>query len=167
MTRFRPCIDLHCGQVKQIVGGTLNESSSDLKTNYVSLQSSSYFAKRYKNNQLTGGHVIMLGPGNEDAAREALSTWPGGLQVGGGINENNAKQWIEDGAEKVVCMFVYNGRFLKLMPTGRSLLHLICSQKRNTRNHDSTLSWEHLMVTDQSSLSISAAASRAISGWWQ
>ncbi|EPE35442.1 Ribulose-phosphate binding barrel [Glarea lozoyensis ATCC 20868] len=102
MTKFRPCIDLHSGQVKQIVGGTLTTASADLKTNYVSKLPASYFAKLYKDNGLAGAHVIMLGPGNEDAASEALSEWNGGLQVGGGINDKNAKQWIDWGAEKVI-----------------------------------------------------------------
>ena len=101
MTRFRPCIDLHSGQVKQIVGGTLSTISSDLKTNHVSTQPAKYFAKLYRNHDCRGGHVIMLGPGNEEAAKEALATWPGGLQVGGGISDQNAREWIAQGAEKV------------------------------------------------------------------
>ena len=101
MTRFRPCIDLHSGQVKQIVGGTLTTALTDLKTNYVSKFPSGHYAKLYREHDLRGGHVIMLGPGNEDAAKEALAAWPGGLQVGGGITEKNARQWIEWGAEKV------------------------------------------------------------------
>lgn len=101
MTRFRPCIDLHSGQVKQIIGGTLSTQASDLKTNYVSTQSASYFADLYRKHDLIGAHVIMLGPGNEAAARDALEAWPGSFQVGGGINEANAKQWIDAGAEKV------------------------------------------------------------------
>ena len=102
MTRFRPCIDLHSGQVKQIVGGTLSEQLSDLRTNYVSKLPSRHFAQLYRDNGLAGAHVIMLGPGNEDAAEEALVAWPGGLQIGGGINERNAQRWIEKGAEKVI-----------------------------------------------------------------
>ena len=103
MTRFRPCIDLHAGSVKQIVGGTLsaNNDNADLKTNFTSDHPSAYFAELYKKHNLRGGHVIMLGPGNETAAREALSSWPGGLQVGGGIKDSNAKEWIEAGAERV------------------------------------------------------------------
>ena len=101
MTRFRPCIDLHAGQVKQIVGGTLSTQTADLKTNHVSGLPASHFADLYKNDGLTGAHVIMLGPGNEEAARDALSAWPNGLQVGGGVTEGNALQWIENGAEKV------------------------------------------------------------------
>jgi phosphoribosylformimino-5-aminoimidazole carboxamide ribotide isomerase len=101
MTKFRPCIDLHSGQVKQIVGGTLTNASADLTTNYVSKLPAEHFAKLYKDNGLEGAHVIMLGPGNEEAAKGALAAWPGGLQVGGGITDKNAKQWIEWGAERV------------------------------------------------------------------
>ncbi|KAI2626643.1 Phosphoribosylformimino-5-aminoimidazole carboxamide ribotide isomerase [Hypoxylon sp. NC1633] len=102
MTRFRPCIDLHAGQVKQIVGGTLDSSTAELKTNYVSQHSAGYFAGLYRDHGLEGAHVIMLGPGNENAAKEALTAWPGHLQVGGGINDQNAGLWIERGASKVI-----------------------------------------------------------------
>lgn len=101
MTRFRPCIDLHAGQVKQIVGGTLDSTTAELQTNHVSLHPAGHFARLYRDNGLTGAHVIMLGPGNDDAAREALAAWPGGLQVGGGITDRNAREWIDNGAEKV------------------------------------------------------------------
>jgi len=101
MTRFRPCIDLHAGQVKQIVGGTLSERLSDLKTNHISNHPARHFADLYKESELDGAHVIMLGPGNEGAAVEALSSWPGHLQLGGGITSDNAQLWIERGAEKV------------------------------------------------------------------
>ncbi|KAK3079935.1 Histidine biosynthesis bifunctional protein hisB, partial [Coniosporium uncinatum] len=100
MTRFRPCIDLHAGSVKQIVGGTLTTTDSDLKTNFTSKLPAGYYGKLYKEHGLHGAHVIMLGPGNEDAAREALREWDGGLQIGGGIHDQNAKDWIEAGAEK-------------------------------------------------------------------
>ncbi|KAL9028291.1 MAG: hypothetical protein Q9196_003328 [Gyalolechia fulgens] len=102
MTRFRPCIDLHSGQVKQIVGGTLSNTSSSLRTNYVSKLPASYFATLYKEHALNGAHVIKLGPGNDAAAQEALAAWPGGLQVGGGITADTAQLWIERGAEKVI-----------------------------------------------------------------
>ncbi|CAG8657816.1 13646_t:CDS:2 [Funneliformis mosseae] len=102
-TKFRPCIDLHNGQVKQIVGGSLNESSpSELKTNFVSSEKPSYYANLYKLHNLTGAHVIKLGPGNDDAAKECLTTWPGGLQIGGGITLDNAEAWLNAGAEKVI-----------------------------------------------------------------
>ena len=101
MTRFRPCIDLHAGQVKQIVGSTLGDSTSDLQTNHVSDLSARHFAQLYKDHGLPGGHVVMLGLGNEEAAREALEEWPGIFHIGGGINEDNAAQWIKWGAGKV------------------------------------------------------------------
>ncbi|KAF3770106.1 phosphoribosylformimino-5-aminoimidazole carboxamide ribotide isomerase [Cryphonectria parasitica EP155] len=103
MTIFRPCIDLHAGQVKQIVGGTLDEKTpSTLKTNFVSPHPPAHFARLYRENELKGAHVIMLGPGNAEAAREALAAWPGALQVGGGITDQNAKEWVDTGAEKVI-----------------------------------------------------------------
>jgi phosphoribosylformimino-5-aminoimidazole carboxamide ribotide isomerase len=58
----------------------------------------------YRKNNLTGGHVIKLGPGNDEAARKALAAWPNGLQVGGGIQVSNAQEWIDTGAEKVSCL---------------------------------------------------------------
>ena len=102
--KFRPCIDLHNGQVKQIVGSTLvdedrkeveaggegvtsssTSSSSSLEENFSTDRPASDYARMYRRDGLTGGHVIMLGGGNEDAALSALSAYPGGLQVGGGI----------------------------------------------------------------------------------
>lgn len=115
MTRFRPCIDLHAGQVKQIVGGTLSSKPGELKTNYISSHPAGYFAKLYKENGLTGGHVVMLGEGNEEAAREALAAWPGGLQVAGGINDKNARYWIEAGAEKVCSVYRMSRGFFSLL----------------------------------------------------
>lgn len=107
MTRFRPCIDLHAGQVKQIVGGTLSDTESSLRTNHVSQQSAGHFAQLYKDNGLRGAHVIMLGPGNEDAAKQALAAWPDELQLGGGINNANAQTWLDVGAGKVGLMLYY------------------------------------------------------------
>ncbi|KAF4976683.1 hypothetical protein FZEAL_6682 [Fusarium zealandicum] len=112
MTRFRPCIDLHAGQVKQIVGGTLDSSSSALQTNYVSQHPPAHFAQLYRDNELTGAHVIMLGSGNDGPAKEALQAWPGGLQVGGGINDKNAREWMDAGAEKVSIENIHMGYWL-------------------------------------------------------
>ncbi|MCR8656392.1 phosphoribosylformimino-5-aminoimidazole carboxamide ribotide isomerase [Paenibacillus endoradicis] len=97
--KFRPCIDLHDGKVKQIVGETLN---NQLVENFVSEYSSSYYAKLFEKDQLRGGHVIMLGPNNEAAAKEALSAYPGGLQVGGGITASNALQYLDAGASHII-----------------------------------------------------------------
>jgi len=102
VTRFRPCIDLHAGQVKQIVGGSLQDSGQGLRTNFVAEHPPAYFAARYRADGLTGGHVIKLGPGNDEAARAALAAWPNGLHVGGGITGANAAEWLAAGAEKVI-----------------------------------------------------------------
>ncbi|GAC95088.1 hypothetical protein PHSY_002663 [Pseudozyma hubeiensis SY62] len=99
---FRPCIDLHEGVVKQIVGGTLTDTDSTLKTNFIATHSPAHFASLYRQHNLTGGHVIKLGPRNDDAATSAVQAWPQGLHVGGGINGDNASEWLEKGAEKVI-----------------------------------------------------------------
>jgi phosphoribosylformimino-5-aminoimidazole carboxamide ribotide isomerase len=99
---FRPCIDLHEGKVKQIVGATLDQGPGKLLTNFVSEHSAEWFAELYRRDALTGGHVVLLGPGNEDAARAALRAYPGGMQVGGGINPENAQTWLDAGASHVV-----------------------------------------------------------------
>ena len=102
MTKFRPCIDLHDGKVKQIVGSSLSDSGAGLKTNFETDRSSAWFAELYKKDKIQGGHVIMLGKGNESAAKDALSAYPGGLQVGGGINAQNAREYIDAGASHVI-----------------------------------------------------------------
>lgn len=101
--RFRPCIDLHQGTVKQIVGSTLDDDDPGrLQTNFVAAAAPAWFAELYKKDNLTGGHIIMLGPGNETAASEALGAWPGGMQIGGGITADNAGQWLDRGASHVI-----------------------------------------------------------------
>lgn len=115
MTLFRPCIDLHDGAVKQIVGGTLQDRGPGPKENFVSERPASWFADRYRQDHLRGGHVIKLGPGNDDAAKSALLAYPGELQIGGGITCENAVQWIEAGASHVIVtswLFDEAGRFL-------------------------------------------------------
>ncbi|MEE3327988.1 MAG: phosphoribosylformimino-5-aminoimidazole carboxamide ribotide isomerase [Myxococcota bacterium] len=102
MTQFRPCIDLHDGRVKQIVGGSLRDAGAAPETHFVSEQGPAHFAALYREDDMTGGHVIRLGPGNDSSALEALEAWPGGLQLGGGIGVNNAEHWLEAGAAKVI-----------------------------------------------------------------
>ncbi|KAI5954933.1 HIS6 [Candida jiufengensis] len=106
MTKFRGCIDIHSGQVKQIVGGTLtsNEQDSSTKENFVSTKPSSYYAQLYKDHNLKGCHVIKLGSSqaNDEAAELACKTWPNGLQVGGGINLDNAQDWLNKGASQII-----------------------------------------------------------------
>ena len=98
---FRPCIDLHEGKVKQIVGGTLGDSAT-LRTNFVSERPAAWYAELYRRDGLKGGHVVMLGPGNEAEAHSALRAYPGGLQVGGGIHLGNAQEWLDAGASHVI-----------------------------------------------------------------
>jgi phosphoribosylformimino-5-aminoimidazole carboxamide ribotide isomerase len=116
MTHFRPCIDLHQGKVKQIVGGSLRDDGPGPVENFVSGHSSGWFAEHFRKDGLTGGHVIKLGPGNDAAAREALARWPGGLQIGGGIDATNASDWLDAGASHVIvtsALFSAEGKFLE------------------------------------------------------
>lgn len=140
--KFRPCIDLHQGKVKQIVGGTLNNSSIELVENFVSSQDAAYYANLFKDDGLTGGHVIMLGPGNEAEALKALQAYPEGLQIGGGITAENAAHYLEQGATHViVTSYVFhdgrlNPNHLKKIVTEigkeRLVLDLSCRAKDGT-----------------------------------
>ncbi|MGD9948009.1 MAG: phosphoribosylformimino-5-aminoimidazole carboxamide ribotide isomerase [Desulfobulbus sp.] len=113
--RFRPCIDLHDGRVKQIVGSSLSANQANLRTNFASEFPPAYYAELYRRDNLRGGHIIMLGSGNEEAATEALAAWPGGLQVGGGISDANARDWLSRGASHViVTSHVFHGGQLDL-----------------------------------------------------
>jgi len=111
LTAFRPCIDLHQGQVKQIVGGSLTDDGAD--TNFVSSHNAAYYAKLYQQHQLTGGHVIALGPNNQQQVLEALAAFPQGLQFGGGVNLENAASYLEAGASHIiVTSYLFeNGQF--------------------------------------------------------
>jgi phosphoribosylformimino-5-aminoimidazole carboxamide ribotide isomerase len=102
VTRFRPCIDLHEGSVKQIVGGSLRDDGPAPDTHFVATEDAAWFAERYRADELPEGHVIKLGPGNEKAAQRALAAYPGGLQLGGGIDVENAEKWLNAGASKVI-----------------------------------------------------------------
>jgi phosphoribosylformimino-5-aminoimidazole carboxamide ribotide isomerase len=102
MTKFRPCIDLHQGKVKQIVGGTLRDDGTAPKENFVASAGAGEFSAMFRRDGLTGGHVIKLGPGTEEAAKEALGVWPDGLQIGGGIHAGNAAEWLAAGASHVI-----------------------------------------------------------------
>ncbi|KAH3666242.1 hypothetical protein OGAPHI_004431 [Ogataea philodendri] len=108
MTIYVGCIDIHGGKVKQIVGGTLEkddrENVDEVSTNFVSELSSAHYAQIYKKNNIERTHVIKLGSlaSNDEAATNAIKAWPNALQIGGGINISNAKQWIDKGAAKVI-----------------------------------------------------------------
>ncbi|MFH7325834.1 phosphoribosylformimino-5-aminoimidazole carboxamide ribotide isomerase [Desulfurivibrio sp. C05AmB] len=161
--KFRPCIDLHEGKVKQIVGSTLSDGDRNaLATNFTSEQPPAYYAEMYRRDQLHGGHVIMLGPGNEEAATEALAAWPGGLQLGGGITAANAAAWLDRGAAAViVTSFVFRDgqvledrlrQLVRAVGRERLVLDLSC-RKRDGR---------YLVVTDRwqkfTSMAVDAAS---------
>lgn len=146
---FRPCIDLHEGKVKQIVGGTLSDAGA--RTNFVSEKSAAWFAELYKRDGLAGGHVIQLGSGNEIQARAALAAFPGGLHLGGGVNVQNARDWLEAGASHViVTSWVFReGRvdwvrleeLVKAIGTQRLVLDLSC-RKRDGKYFVVTDRWQ-------------------------
>ncbi|MBS4219935.1 phosphoribosylformimino-5-aminoimidazole carboxamide ribotide isomerase [Bacillus sp. FJAT-49711] len=100
--KFRPCIDIHQGKVKQIVGDTLQLDNELVTENFVSEYGSAFYASMFKNDGLNGGHVIMLGDGNKDSALQALKEYPNGLQIGGGITSDNANYYLENGASHVI-----------------------------------------------------------------
>ena len=158
--RFRPCIDLHDGKVKQIVGGTLRDDGAGPKENFVSEKPSAWFAGTFRRDALTGGHVIKLGPGNDSAAKEALAAWPGGLQLGGGITPDNAAQWIDAGASHVIVtsvLFDQSGKFLPealdamVASVGTSKLVIDLSCRRNDRGWTVAMNrWQTLTDLDVS-----------------
>lgn len=107
--RFRPCIDVHNGKVKQIVGSTLRDEGDRAQENFVSERDGAYFARLYRRDGYRGGHVILLNPASSDQyeatrrqAESALRAWPGGLMLGGGVNDRNAEEFLDAGASHVI-----------------------------------------------------------------
>ena len=113
---FRPCIDIHNGRVKQIVGGSLKDKDNQAEENFVSRMDGAFYANMYKKAGIRGGHIILLNPVTSEyyeatraQALLALHSYPGGLQLGGGITADNAAQFIEAGASHViVTSYVFN-----------------------------------------------------------
>ena len=106
---FRPCIDIHNGKVKQIVGGSLKDAGNAAQENFVSEQDAAFYANMYKKAQIRGGHIILLNAkeseyyeATKQQAMTALAAYPGGLQVGGGITASNAKEFLQAGASHVI-----------------------------------------------------------------
>ncbi|NMB96161.1 MAG: phosphoribosylformimino-5-aminoimidazole carboxamide ribotide isomerase [Clostridiaceae bacterium] len=140
--KFRPCIDIHNGKVKQIVGSTLKDDPDAVVENFVAERGAEYYAEMFKNDKLSGGHIIMLGPGNEEQALKALKVYPGGLQIGGGITAENASYYIEYGASHViVTSYVFaNGelninnlnRIVSEVGKEKLVLDLSCRKKEDT-----------------------------------
>ncbi|MFV0529186.1 MAG: phosphoribosylformimino-5-aminoimidazole carboxamide ribotide isomerase [Lachnospiraceae bacterium] len=107
--RFRPCIDIHNGKVKQIVGSSLQDSGDHADSNYISDKEAAYYAALYKAHQLSGGHIIMLNAAasayheaTKQQALQALQAYPQGMQIGGGITADNAQEYLDAGASHVI-----------------------------------------------------------------
>ena len=161
--KFRPCIDIHNGCVKQIVGGSLADKGNKAQDNFVSEQDGSYYGALYKSRGLTGGHIIILNPAGSEfyekdlqQAYSALSSFEGGLQIGGGINDKNAAGFLDKGASHViVTSFVFrNGEIdehnLTLMKNAvgrdRLVLDLSC-RKRGEDYYIVTDRWQKFTDT--------------------
>lgn len=136
--QFRPCIDLHEGRVKQIVGATLRDDTAPI-TNFETVLPASHFALQYKADNLVGGHIIMLGENNHTAALSALHAYPNGMQIGGGITDKNAMEYLDNGASHVIVTsyvfkdgeIVYDNlrRLNDLVGKKRVVLDLSCKKK--------------------------------------
>ena len=107
--KFRPCIDIHNGKVKQIVGGSLRDDNNRAGENFVSDYDGGYYAELYKSRGLRGGHIIILNPEGSEfyeadrrQAFSALAAFSGGLQIGGGVTSRNAEEYIKNGASHVI-----------------------------------------------------------------
>lgn len=144
--KFRPCIDIHNGKVKQIVGASLKDAGDAAAENFVSEKSAADYAKLYRKYGLKGGHVILLNGKDssfyEETKRQAfsaLSAYPGGLQAGGGITAENAAQFLEAGASHViVTSYVFQGgqileknlqKLVKAVGKERLVLDVSCKKR--------------------------------------
>ena len=156
--KFRPCIDIHNGKVKQIVGGSLKDAGDQAEENFVSEQDAAFFARLYQNKKLSGGHIILLNPPSsefyEQTKRQALSAlraYPGGLQIGGGITPENAGEYLEAGASHViVTSYVFKDgklhydrlqEMVRAVSKNRLVLDLSC-RKREGRYYIVTDRWQ-------------------------
>ena len=146
---FRPCIDIHNGKVKQIVGGSLTDESDFARENFVSEMGAADYAALYREKGLRGGHIILLNPIDSPyyeldlaQAKGALSAWPGALQIGGGICADNAASFLQMGASHVIVtsyVFVdgvirYDrlDKLLQAVGSEHLVLDLSCRKKENT-----------------------------------
>lgn len=156
--KFRPCIDIHNGKVKQIIGSTLKDKGDFASENFVSEKGAEYYADLYKKNNLTGGHIILLNSSDSQYYGEtkkqaiaALSKFQNGMQVGGGINDKNAMEFIDAGASHViVTSFVFQDgkvnygnleRICSCVGADRLVLDLSC-RKRNGKYYVVTDRWQ-------------------------
>ena len=154
--KFRPCIDIHNGKVKQIVGGSLQDNAEATKENFVSKQGAEFYANLYRKLNIQGGHIILLNPAdssyykeNVQQAYKALKAYPNGMQIGGGINSKNAEVFLDAGASHViVTSYVFkNGQvnydrlreMVNAVGKNRLVLDLSCRKRED----------EYYIVTDR------------------
>ena len=153
---FRPCIDIHNGKVKQIVGGSLKDTGNFAEENFVSEQDAAFYANMYKEAGIHGGHIILLNAkdseyyeATKEQALKALAAYPGGLQIGGGITAENAKEFLAAGASHViVTSYVFkDGRIdydrLKQLVAAVGKEHLVLDLSCRKRDDD------YYIVTDR------------------
>lgn len=156
---FRPCIDIHNGRVKQIVGGSLTDEKDRADENFVSGQDAAYYARLYQSQGLKEGHVILLNgvdspyyPETRRQALSALSAYPGGLQAGGGITAENAVEFLDAGASAVIVTSyvfrdgkIHYGNLNRLAETvgrGRLVLDLSCRRREDGSYYIVTDRWQ-------------------------
>lgn len=160
---FRPCIDIHNGKVKQIVGASLRDSGNAAKDNFISDRPSEYYADLYKKNELENAHVIILNSGDSefykasrDEAKAALREYSGHMMVGGGITAENAAEYLDAGANAViVTSYVFkNGhideknlnKILSEIGPGHLVLDLTCRYRQSNTANDAS---GYYVVTDR------------------
>ena len=156
--KFRPCIDIHNGKVKQIVGGSLKDAGDQAAENFVSARDAAFYARLYQKYGLSGGHIILLNPPSSDyypltlkQAWSALKAWPGGMQVGGGITAENADSFLKAGASHViVTSYVFHSgqicwKNLQKLTEAAGREHLVLDlscRKKNGRYYIVTDRWQ-------------------------
>ena len=154
--KFRPCIDIHNGKVKQIIGGSLEDRDNKARENFVAGNDAAYYASLYRKNRLKGGHIILLNQkeseyyeATKSQAIGALRAYPDGMQIGGGITDKNAEEFLKAGASHViVTSFVFqNGdisfenlkKIVNITGKEHLVLDLSCKKKNGS----------YIIVTDR------------------
>lgn len=173
---FRPCIDIHNGAVKQIVGGSLRDTGDLATENFVSEQDAAFYARLYQELGIRGGHVILLNPATSDyyeatksQAISALQAWPGGLQAGGGITPENAEEFLNAGASHViVTSYVFRSgsidyarleRMVETVGKKHLVLDLSCRKQKNGNYYVVTDRWQKFTDTEISLQTLRALSS--------
>lgn len=156
---FRPCIDIHNGKIKQIVGSSLQDEGNLAKENFVSEQDGAFYAEFYKKDNIKGGHIILLNSKDseyyektKEQAMQALRTWPGGFQVGGGITAENAEEFLDAGASHViVTSYVFKDgqvnyqnleKLQKAVGAEKLVIDLSCRKKEDGKYYVVTDRWQ-------------------------